>query len=173
MLQKSPLSCSLLGQRLETGAIFAASQMQTARCMPTAAELNQVSERIIGAAVAVHRRIGPGCLESAYSPCLAVELHKRGVIFRTKVALTLTYDELVIPRAYEADFIVEEEVVIEVKALARVGDQERRQLNTYLRLEGYPLGLLLNFGAATLVDGITRVVNNFPEGTRSRDKYKK
>ena len=134
--------------------------------MATETELNRISELIIGGGVAVHRRVGPGCLESAYSPCLAVELHKRGLEFRTKVSLTLEYDELVIPRAYEADFIVEDEVVIEVKALAVVGHRERRQLQTYLELGGFPLGLVINFGATKLTDGIKRVVNNFPYGTR-------
>ena len=134
--------------------------------MATEAELNRISELIIGAAVTVHRRIGPGCLESAYSPCLAVEFHKRGLDFRTKVPLALEYDELVIPRAYELDFTVGGLVVVEVKALAVVGHRERRQLQTYLELGGYPLGLLLNFGAIRLVDGIKRVVNNFPHGTR-------
>jgi GxxExxY protein len=142
------------------------------RRMATAAEINRISEQIIGAAVQVHRRIGPGCLESAYSPCLAVELQKRGLDFSTQVALTLRYDELVIHRAYQADFIVENEVVIEVKALATVGQRERRQLQTYLELEGFPLGLLLNFGATRLVDGIRRVVNNFPEGTRGASGHK-
>src|SRR5215208_2491662 len=104
------------------------------REMATETELNRISELIIGGGVVVHRRVGPGCLESAYSPCLALELHKRGLEFRTKVSLTLEYDELIIPRAYEADFVVEDEVVIEVKALAVVGHRERRQLQTYLEL---------------------------------------
>lgn len=134
--------------------------------MASATELNRISELIIGGGVAVHRRIGPGCLESAYSPCLAIELHKRGLEFCTKVSLTLEYDELVIPRAYEADFVVEDEVVIEVKALAVVGHRERRQLQTYLELGGFPLGLVMNFGATRLTDGVKRVVNNFPYGTR-------
>jgi GxxExxY protein len=89
-----------------------------------------------------------------------------------QVALTLRYDGLVIHRAYQADFIVENEVVIEVKALATVGQRERRQLQTYLELEGFPLGLLLNFGATRLVDGIKRVVNHFPEGTRGASGHK-
>jgi GxxExxY protein len=140
--------------------------------MATEAEINRISELIIGGAVAVHRRVGPGCLESAYSPCLAVELHKRGLEFRTKVALTLEYDELVIPRAYEADFDVEGLVIVEVKAIAVIGHRERRQLQTYLGMCGYPLGLLLNFGAVRLVDGIKRVVNNFPHGTRAPEAPK-
>jgi GxxExxY protein len=132
----------------------------------TEKELNQISELIIGAAVTVHRRIGPGCLESAYCPCLALELHKRGLDYRTKVPLALEYDELVIPRAYELDFEVGGLVIVEVKALAVVGPRERRQVQTYLELGGYPLGLLLNFGAVRLVDGIKRIVNNFPYGGR-------
>jgi GxxExxY protein len=134
--------------------------------MATEAELNHISKLMIGAAITVHRRIGPGCLESAYAPCLALELHKRGLEFQTKVALALEYDELVIKRAYEADLIVEGLVVGELKALAFVGPRERRQLQTYLELGGYPLGLLLNFGATTMVDGTKRVVNNFPYGGR-------
>jgi GxxExxY protein len=134
--------------------------------LATEAELNRISELIIGAAVTVHRRIGPGCLESAYSPCLAVEFKKRQLDFRTKVPLALEYDGLVIPRAYELDFEVGGLVVVEAKAVAVVGHRERRQVQTYLELGGYPLGLLLNFGAVRLVDGIKRVVNNFPHGGR-------
>jgi GxxExxY protein len=134
--------------------------------MATEAELNRISELIIGAAITVHRRIGPGCLESAYTPCLSLELHKRGLEFQTKVALTLEYDELVIKRAYEADYVVEGLVVGELKALSVVGPRERRQVQTYLELGGFPLGLLLNFGALKMIDGIKRVVNNFPHGGR-------
>ena len=134
--------------------------------MRTEAELNRISETIIAAAIAVHSRVGPGCLESAYSPCLALELQRRKLDFRRDVALTLRYDELAIPKAYYADFIVEGVVVVEVKAVAALGDRDRRQLQTYLELEGCPLGLLLNFGALRLVDGIKRVVNHFPDGAR-------
>jgi GxxExxY protein len=134
--------------------------------MATAEELNRISELIIGAAVTVHRRIGPGCLESAYTPCLALEFHKRGLEFETRVPLALEYDELVIQRAYELDFAVGGLVVVEAKATAVVGHRERRQVQTYLELGGYPLGLILNFGAVKLVDGIKRVVNNFPHGGR-------
>jgi GxxExxY protein len=82
--------------------------------MRTASELNELSHAIIGAAIEVHRRVGPGCLESAYTPCLALEFARRRLDFRREVALTLRYDELVIPRAYFADFIVQECIVIEV-----------------------------------------------------------
>jgi GxxExxY protein len=139
----------------------------------TEAQLNQISQQIIGAAIAVHRRIGPGCLESAYSPCFALEFCKRKLDFRREVALTLRYDELVIPRAYFADFIVEDSVVIEVKAVTRIDDTDRRQLQTYLELANCPLGLILNFGAGTLADGIKRIVNNFPYGSVNTASGKK
>jgi GxxExxY protein len=133
-----------------------------AAAMRTASELNALSRAIIGAGIEVHRRVGPGCLESAYTPCLALELTRQRLDFRREVALTLRYDELVIPRAYFADFIVEECVVVEVKAVATTTERDRRQLQTYLEIAGCPLGLIVNFGAKTLVDGIRRVVNDFP-----------
>lgn len=134
--------------------------------MRTEKELNRISGEINGAGITVHRRVGPGCLESAYLPCFALELQRRKLDFRREVALTLRYDALVIPRAYVADFIVEDCVVVEVKAAAAITDRDRRQLQTYLEIEGCPLGLILNFGALKLVDGITRVVNHFPHGSR-------
>src|SRR5262245_26739330 len=113
--------------------------------MRTETELNMLSGEINGAAIAVHRRVGPGCLESAYVPCLALEFQRRKLDFRREVALTLCYDELRIPGAYVADFIVEGCVVVEVKAAATLHELDRRQLQTYLEIAGCPLGLILNF----------------------------
>lgn len=131
----------------------------------TADELNALSKRIIGCAIEVHRRVGPGCLESVYAPCLALEFQRARFDFRREVALTLRYDELIIPRAYVADFIVAERIVLELKAVAKLTELNRRQLRTYLELSGAPLGLVLNFGARRLGDDIMRVVNNFPDGS--------
>jgi len=103
--------------------------------------LNKLSEQIIGAAISVHRRVGPGCLESAYAPCFALELCRRRLDFRREVALRLHYDELVVDRAYVADFVVGYSIVVELKAMSRIGETERRQLQTYLEIIGYPLGL--------------------------------
>ena len=139
--------------------------MQSAAAMRTEVELNRIAYDIRGSGLEVHRRIGPGCFESAYVPCLACELKKRHLAFRTKVPLTLQYDEVVVRCAYQADFIVEDSVVIEVKAIERLGRVHTRQLQTYLRLSGCPLGLILNFGANRLLDDVVRQVNNFPEGT--------
>jgi GxxExxY protein len=131
----------------------------------TAEQINAFSKRIIGCAITVHKRVGPGCLESAYAPCLALEFQREKLDFRREVALSLRYDDLVIPRAYVADFIVEECIVLEIKAVASVTELHRRQLHTYLQLSGAPLGLVMNFGAGRIANDIMRVVNNFPAGS--------
>ena len=133
--------------------------------MPTAVTLDRLSYEIRGAAMTVHRRVGPGCFEAAYVPCFAYELQKRGVDFRREVDIPLRYDAIVVPRAYEADFIVEGCVVVELKMTARPSPVDEAQLRTYLRLTGCPLALLLNFGARLLKDGILRQVKNYPHGT--------
>jgi GxxExxY protein len=134
------------------------------RPMRTQEELNRIAREIIGAAIAVHRIIGPGCFESAYVACLAYEFQKRGIDYRMKVAIAIKYEELTVPRAYEADFIVSGDIVVEVKPTSWSAPLDARQLQTYLRFSGCPLGLLLNFGSLTLAEGIKRIVNNFPEG---------
>jgi len=132
--------------------------------MWTEARLNEISEQIIGAAIEVHRRVGPDCLESVYSPCFALELTRRKLDFRREVALPLEYDELLIPRAYVADYVIEG-VVAELKAASRLTPEHWRQVHTYLKVSGFPLGLLLNFGASSIAGGMKRIVNNFPQGT--------
>lgn len=134
--------------------------------MATEQQIDRIAYQIIGGGIAIHERFGPGCFESTYSPCLAYEMKKRGLQFEAKVELELRYEELWVPRAYEADFIVEDVIVIEVKALQTIAPVHRRQLKTYLTLTGCPLGLLMNFGDETMKAGVHRVVNNFPEGTR-------
>jgi GxxExxY protein len=137
--------------------------------MRTEAELNRIASEIIGGGIAVHRVIGPGCFESAYAPCMAYEFHQRGLAYRMKVPIEIRYEGLIVPRAYEADFIVAGDVVVELKATRTIGPLEARQLLTYLRFTGCPLGLLINFGSLTLLEGIKRVVNNFPDGSRLSD----
>jgi GxxExxY protein len=132
--------------------------------MRTEADLNRIAKEIINAAIAVHRVIGPGCFESAYVACLAYEFRKRGIEYQMKVPIAIQYEDLAVPRAYEADFIVREDIVVEVKATSSLGPLDARQLQTYLRFSGCPLGLLLNFGSLTLREGIRRIVNNFPDG---------
>ena len=139
--------------------------------MRTEADLNRLAREIISAAIAVHRVIGPGCFESAYVTCLAHEFRKRGIEYRMKVPIAIQYEELTVPRAYEADFIIRGDIVVEVKATSSMSPLEARQLQTYLRFSGCPLGLLLNFGSLTLAEGIKRIVNHFPKGGTTQVPY--
>jgi GxxExxY protein len=150
---------------LKSSQICAALDVQTDERMRTEADLNRITSEIIGGAIAVHTRVGPGCFESAYIPCLAYELQQRGLSFQTKVAVDIQYATITVRRAYEVDFLVEGNVVVELKATSTNTPVDARQLLTYLRFTGCPLGLLVNFGALKLTDGIKRVVNNFPNGT--------
>ncbi len=111
---------------------------------------------IIGAAIAVHRHLGPGLLESAYQTCLAAELRYRGLDFQEQVALAVDYRSVRVEAAYRMDFVVGERVVVELKAVSEVTPVHRAQMLTYLRLSGRPRGLLLNFHTALLRDGIER-----------------
>ena len=133
--------------------------------MRTEADQNELAHAVIGCGISVHRRLGPGCFESAYAPCLAYELARHDLRFETAIAMDLVYDDLVVPRAYLIDMIVEGILLIEIKALEQTGRVHSRQVSTYLKLTGLPLGLLLNFGAPVMTQGIERIVNNFPHGT--------
>ena len=116
------------------------------------------TERIIGAALSVHKELGPGLLESAYSACLAHELHRVGVRFETQVRLPLRYRNIHVDAGYRLDFIVENTVVLELKAVEQVLPVHRAQLLSYLRLSGLSVGLLLNFNVVHLRYGIHRMV---------------
>jgi len=122
-------------------------------------EENQIGERILGCAVAVHMALGPGLLEGAYEGCLAHELGKAGLNFQRQLTLPLVYDEMVIETGYRLDLLVEERVVIEVKAVERLADVHRAQLLSYLKLGGHRLGYLLNFNVPMMRNGIVRMVN--------------
>jgi len=129
----------------------------------TATALNDITSKIVASAIEVHRAVGPGLLESAYRPCLACELRHAGLHFMVEVDIPLIYkDTIRIDRAYVADFVVEDAVIVEVKAIQAIPDVCRQQLSTYLRLADCRVGLLLNFGAATMTAGIQRVVHRFP-----------
>ena len=133
----------------------------------TAEKLNQLTERIIHAAIKVHRVLGPGLLESAYRECLAYELRQAGCHVDTERELPLTYEDPRVRRAYRIDLLVEETVVIEVKSIERFEAVHEAQMRTYLRLSGCHAGLILNFNKETLVAGLKRMVLNFPEEERS------
>ena len=113
---------------------------------------------IIGAAIEVHRNLGPGLLESAYEECLCHELHLLGIDFKRQVALPLLYKGLKLDCGYKLDLIVRDEVILELKAIEKLLPIHEAQLLTYLRLTGKRVGLLINFNVPLLTQGIIRRV---------------
>ena len=120
--------------------------------------LNQLTREIIGAAIEVHRHLGPGLLESAYETCLAYELTELGLAFERQTALPLIYKDIQLDQGYRIDLLVEEKVVVEVKAIERITPVHEAQVLSYLRFSGCEIGLLLNFNVRLLKDGIRRFI---------------
>ncbi len=129
--------------------------------------LNRITESIIGAAIEVHRDLGPGLLESAYETCLAFELLERDLKVEQQKPLPVVYREVKLDCGYRLDLLVEEAVIVEVKAIDRLAPIHKAQMLSYLRLSGCVVGLLINFNVKVLKDGIRRVVNDFPDSPRS------
>ncbi len=122
-------------------------------------ELNEISEKIIGASIQVHRTLGPGLLESAYEACLKYELEKRGLKVSSQVELPVIYDGMKIDLGYRLDLLVEDSVIVELKAVNKTTPVHEAQLLSYLKLSKKRLGLLINFNVTRLKDGITRRIN--------------
>ena len=122
--------------------------------------INEISGEIVDSAMKVHTALGPGLLESAYEACLKHELLKRGHNVASQVLLPLIYDGVPIDAGYRIDMLVEDAVVIELKAVEKIVPIHEAQLLTYLKLSGKKLGLLLNFNVLHMKDGIKRLVNN-------------
>ena len=121
-------------------------------------QVNKLTEAIIGAAIEVHRALGPGLLESAYSECLCRELSVRGVPFEREKPLPLEYKGIRLECGYRLDLLVAGAVVVEVKAVEALAPVHEAQLLTYLRLGGWRVGLLINFNVEVLKQGIRRKV---------------
>jgi GxxExxY protein len=121
--------------------------------------INEVSGRIVDAAIKVHSVLGPGLLERAYQVCLAHELGKRGIRVRTEVPMPVRYDGVELDLAYRIDLPVEECVVVEIKAAAKILPVHQAQLLSHLKLSDHRVGLLINFNVTRLKDGIVRLVN--------------
>jgi GxxExxY protein len=119
---------------------------------------SDLSERVIGLAIDVHRHLGPGLLESAYEECLCFELKRAGFIYRRQVSLPVVYKDVRLDCGYRMDVVVEDELIVEIKAIERVLAVHEAQMLTYLRLSGIRVGLLMNFGSVTLKDGLRRFV---------------
>jgi GxxExxY protein len=126
-------------------------------------EINEITKEIIGAAIEVHKALGPGLLESVYEVCLVYELGKRGLRVEAQKSIPVVYGEIQIEVAYRVDLVVEECVLVEIKAVQKLEHIHEAQLLTYLRMTGAPVGLLINFNVPVLRAGIQRVVNGFRE----------
>lgn len=124
---------------------------------------NELTEQIIGAAIEVHRCLGPGLLESAYEECLCHELHLRGIRFERQHPLPIRYKGLLLDCGYRVDLLVESLVVVELKVVEALAPIHDAQLLTYLKLTECSIGLLMNFHVSLLRHGIRRLVNNFAE----------
>ena len=125
--------------------------------------LNKITEVIIGAAIAVHKELGPGLLESAYEACLAYELAERKLKVERQKGLPVTYHGVQLDCGYRIDLLVEGLVVVELKAVERLEPIHQAQLLSYLRLSGCKVGLLINFNVKVLKNGIRRFVHEFQE----------
>jgi GxxExxY protein len=121
---------------------------------------NEISQKIIGCAIEVHKALGPGLLESAYSDCLYYELQKAGLNVEKQKPLPLVYKEVKLDAGYRVDMLVENKVIIELKSVDAINDIHIAQVLTYLKLSGCKLGLLMNFNVLRFIDGMKRLVNN-------------
>ena len=122
-------------------------------------DINQLTSKIIGAAMTVHTELGPGLLESVYQKCLALELRKRGVTVESEVPVPIQYlGENVADDGFRMDLLVEDAVIVELKAVEKTLPIHKKQLLTYMKLAGKKIGLLINFNVMALKDGIERLV---------------
>ena len=120
---------------------------------------NEIAKEIVDAAFQIHKRLGPGLLESVYEIVLAHELKKRGLKVKRQVPVAIVYDDIKFDEGFRADLIIKDKVIVELKSVENVVPVHKKQLLTYLRLADKRLGLLINFGAELIRDGISRVVN--------------
>ena len=126
-------------------------------------QLNEITYAVIGAAMKVHRVLGPGLLESAYEACLAHELMQRGFRVERQKAVPVIYEDIRLDCGFRADLLVESQVVVELKAKEKVHPVDAAQLLSHLRLLKLEVGLLINFHETDLKNGIRRIVNNYKE----------
>ena len=121
---------------------------------------NQLTSKIIGAAIEVHRELGPGLLESAYETCLAHELKQQNLEVQQQITLPIVYKEVKLSAGYRVDLLVENQIILEIKSVRKLEDIHFAQTLSYLKLKKLRLGLLINFNEKLLKDGLRRVVND-------------
>jgi GxxExxY protein len=126
-------------------------------------DINKTTESVIGAAIEVHRHLGPGLLESAYEECLCEELSLRKIPFKRQIPLPVTYKSKKLDIGYRIDLLVNNEVVVELKTVESILPIHEAQTLTYMRLGGWQVGLILNFNVTVLKNGIKRLVHKLKE----------
>lgn len=136
-------------------------------------EINQLTERVIGACIEIHKTLGPGLLESAYEECLCHQLNLAGTHFERQRLLPVAYKGVQLDCGYRLDVVVENKLIVELKSVEALAPIHDAQLLTYLKLSGLTVGLLINFNVPVLRRGIKRIVNHFEEGSEpGRDDRK-
>jgi GxxExxY protein len=122
--------------------------------------LESIIADVIDCGLVIHERYGPGLLESAYEMLLIVMLEKRGHIVQRQKPISLRFDDIVIEDAYRVDLFIDKQLIVELKSVEQLAPVHSKQVLTYLRITGLPVGLLLNFGGNLFKDGIRRIINN-------------
>jgi GxxExxY protein len=123
--------------------------------------LNELTEQIIGLAIKVHRKLGPGFLESVYQSALAYEFKKAGIAFEKEKVLPVPYEEIILEVGFRCDFLVDSKVIVECRAVQELTQFDQAKLLNYLKITQLQVGLLINFNVLLLKDGIKRLVNHF------------
>lgn len=131
-------------------------------------ELDDITSAIVDAAIKIHIDLGPGLLESVYETVLANALQKRGFEVERQKVIQFVYDGILFDEGFRVDLLVAGRVIVELKSVEKLAPVHSKQLLTYLRLMNLHVGLLINFGAATLKEGLHRIVNNLPSSASSR-----
>lgn len=126
-------------------------------------DINKLSGQIIGAAIEVHKSLGPGLLESAYEECLCHELQLRKIVYERQKPLPVVYKGVNLDCGYRLDVVAKNAIILELKAVEKIEPIHQAQLLTYLKLSGLKLGLILNFNVPVMKDGIVRIVNELEE----------
>jgi GxxExxY protein len=120
---------------------------------------NEIGKIIVDTAISLHKELGPGLLESVYEVILAYELERSGLSVKRQVPVPIKYKGIKFDEGFRSDIVVENKVIIELKSVESISKAHKKQVLTYLRLTGYKLGYLLNFGEALMKDGISRIIN--------------
>jgi GxxExxY protein len=124
---------------------------------------NELASIVVDTCVAIHKKLGPGLLESAYESILCFELGKRGLVIERQVPVSLTWEGMLVDISFRIDILVEKKLIVELKSIEKTLPVHKKQVLTYLRIMDIKLGLLINFGAELMKEGIVRVVNGLSE----------